>query len=277
LFFILPNQQTIPVRHVFQFPDTACIALPSRRERKMSGGNLSDRWFYKVENVKRGPISANDLRDKIIKQELPIESPVWREGMDSWASARQVGALFPDGFVPIYTGKADSPSQQLSWKRPVLYGCAGIAFLGLAGAQLFSGSGADPYTYQRVSGDILYEDGQVIPAKTLQLTFIPLTPPINPRLHPRPGFASIDTQTGAFKAATSRTPSDGILQGTHKVLVNGENRMPLPEDVVPAEYATFSTTPLQVDAGTGTFHLKVKRPMPAAKKADPKPMKAVLP
>ncbi len=36
--------------------------------------------------------------------------------------------------------------------------------------------------------------------------------------------------------------------------------MPLPEELVPIEYAKFKTSPLKVDTKTGTLHLKVKRP-----------------
>ena len=141
-------------------------------------------------------------------------------------------------------------------------------------ARLFFTSDKDPYSYRRVSGDVLYEDGQVIPAETLRLTFIPISPPVSPRLHPRPGFARVDPKTGAFSAATSRKPGDGIAKGAHKVLISGDNRQPLPEDLVPIEYADFTTTPLEVDTKTGRFNLKVKRPAPGAKKTEPKPSKA---
>jgi hypothetical protein len=236
----------------------------------MSSTGLSDRWFYKVENAKRGPVSGIELREKILSQELSVETPVWRDGMETFASARHVVALFPDGLVPIYSSQPEAPAQRSSPMRSVLYGCAGLGLLGLAGSQLFSGKGTDPYTYRRVSGDVLYEDGQVIPVRALQLTFVPLAPPINPRLNPRPGFAIVDVKTGAFISATSRKPGDGIVQGTHKVLLSGENRMPLPEDLIPAEYANFKTTPLEVDTKTGTLHLKVKKPEAVKKPSEPK-------
>jgi len=138
--------------------------------------------------------------------------------------------------------------------------CAGLAIKNL----FFSGDG-DPYAYQRVAGTVLYDDGQVIPSDTLTLTFIPLVPPRSPSIHPRPGVAFADPKTGAFQSATSRKPGDGLVQGGHKVLITGARRLPLPKDIVPLEYADFTTTPLEVDTKSGQFNLRVKRPPPESK------------
>lgn len=171
----------------------------------------------------------------------------------------------------------------LQWlaKRPAIARLAGVLgfvfVLAIGGAVLrsmFFSSDRDPYSYRRVAGEILYEDGQLIPTETLSLTFIPLTPPVSPRLYPRPGFTQVDPKTGRFSSVTSRKPGDGIAKGAHKVVVSGENRQPLPEDLVPVEYAEFTTTPLEVDTKNGRFNLKVKRPVPVAKKAETKPPKA---
>ena len=167
-------------------------------------------------------------------------------------------------------------------KRPAIAALAGIlgfvVCLGIGGAvlaRLFFKSDKDPYSYSRVSGDVLYEDGQVIPSENMSLIFIPVSPPVSPRLYPRPGFARVDPKTGAFSSATSRKPGDGIAKGAHKVLISGDNRQPLPENVVPMEYADFTTTPLEVDTKTSRFNIKVRRPAPgAANKTEPKPSKA---
>ena len=87
-------------------------------------------------------------------------------------------------------------------------------------------------------------------------------------MYPRPGIASVDPKTGAFQAATSYKPGDGLVEGLHKVLVSGDNRRPLPEDVVPREYTDFKTTPLQVDTEDGQFLIKVRRPLPAPKQEE---------
>ena len=144
------------------------VVWPSEnRDKEMSSSSLPDRWFYKVENAKRGPISGMVLREKILSQELPVETPVWRDGMEMFSPARHVVALFPDGAVPIYSNRTEAPAQRSSPMLFVLYGCAGLGLSGVIGSQLLSNKGTDPYTYQRVSGDILYEDGQVVPSDAM--------------------------------------------------------------------------------------------------------------
>lgn len=168
-------------------------------------------------------------------------------------------------------------------KRPAVAAMAGVLgvviviAVGLTVLSRFFFPGErDPYSYRCVSGDVLYEDGGVIPVDTLTLTFIPLSPPLDPRRYPRPGFVSVDPKTGAFQSVTSRKPGDGIAKGAHKVVIAGANRRPLPEELVPNEYADFNTTPLEVDTKNGVFHLKVKRPGPTVRKTDSKLRKAAL-
>ena len=245
----------------------------------MTPDDFSSRWFYKAGATKLGPVSTAELHGMLQRQTLTAESAVWRDGMESWLPAREVGELFPEGGVlPAGGGDAsDTYARRPAWTRSLIIGCAGLAVSGLVLAKLSPREDGDPYTYRRVSGTTLYEDGQVIPAEVLTLTFIPLVPPQSPRIHPRPGFALVDPKTGAFQSTTSRKPGDGLVKGGHKVLISGDNRLPLPDDIVPLEYADFKTTPLEVDTKTGTFHLKVKRPAPTAKRADSKPQKAAPP
>jgi len=200
---------------------------------------------------------------------LTAESLVWRDGMEDWIPVGGVPELLSEGFV--VAAKGESPSAEA--RRPVsllmlVVGVAGVVVCGIFISRLFSGGGDDPFSYRRVSGNVLYEDGGVIPADALTLTFISMDPPHNPRIYPRPGIASVDPKTGAFQSATSHKPGDGLVKGSHKVLVSGDNRRPLSEDVVPAEYTDFKTTPLQVDTEAGQFLLKVRRPLPAPKQED---------
>jgi hypothetical protein len=240
----------------------------------MSTSAESTKWFFKAENAKQGPLSAEELRAKFISRELPVETPVWSNGMETWVAAREVATLFPDGVTGIYSDLSQTPTHKSASKRLLLCGCVGLGFLLLVG-QLFLRTGTDSYKYQRISGQVTYEDGQVIPAETLSLTFIPVGPPVIPTRHPRPGFTFVDPKTGKFQSATSRRPGDGIAKGVHKVLIGGQNRQLLPEDVVPVEYADFSTTPLEVDTRAGMFNLTVKRPVSVEKMPQQKPGNAV--
>ncbi|MGB0952672.1 MAG: RDD family protein [Planctomycetota bacterium] len=55
---------------------------------------MSASWFYAVGDDQLGPISAEDLRGKLICGELPVDTLVWSEGMAGWASAEKVPELF---------------------------------------------------------------------------------------------------------------------------------------------------------------------------------------
>jgi hypothetical protein len=232
----------------------------------MTSQHASDRWFCKAGGTKIGPFSTARLRAMAEDGALTTESLVWRDGMEAWMPVGEVPDLLGEGFVT--TAGGESPSAEV--RRPgsllmLACGVAGLVVCGVFVSRLFSRGGDDPFSYRRVSGTVLYEDGGVIPAGVLTLTFISMAPPHSPRMHPRPGIASVDPKSGVFQAATSHKPGDGLVEGPHKVLIGGDNRRPLPEDVVPREYTDFKTTPLQVDTEAGQFFLKVRRPLPAPK------------
>lgn len=125
---------------------------------------------------------------------------------------------------------------------------------------LLSGCGArEPFTYVRVSGDVTYEDGSPIPARTLVLTFLSQSRPVDPKTFPRPGIAVAD-KVGRFDFATSHTAGDGLVRGKHKVTLSGPNRSQLPVSIVPVEYGDPDKTPLEVDPSESPFHLKVRKP-----------------
>jgi hypothetical protein len=200
---------------------------------------------------------------------LTAESLVWRDGMEEWIPVGEVPELLSEGFVAIAGSESQAAEPRRTVSLPMLVcGVAGVVVCGIFISRLFSGGDDDPFSYRRVSGNVLYEDGGVIPADALTLTFISMDPPHNPRMYPRPGIASVDPKTGAFQSATSYKPGDGLVKGSHKVLISGDNRRPLSENVVPAEYTDFKTTPLQVDTEAGQFILKVRRPMPIPKQEE---------
>lgn len=117
----------------------------------------------------------------------------------------------------------------------------------------------EPYQHVPVSGKITYEDGSLIPADKLVLTFLPQITPIDAGTHPRPGTASVDTN-GHFDSATTHKANDGLVQGKHKVSLAGVNRMPLPSSIVGPEYCDLVNTPLEVDTAITPFDLKVRKP-----------------
>jgi hypothetical protein len=135
------------------------------------------------------------------------------------------------------------------------------ALLALLGIAALGGCGSgDPFGYATVSGKVTYDDGSPIPAEMITLTFYPEADPLDAKTYPRSGKAYVEKQTGEFRSATTMKVGDGIVRGKHKVTVTGRGREPLPESVVPAEYANSSKTPLEVDTATRPFVLKVRKP-----------------
>jgi hypothetical protein len=123
----------------------------------------------------------------------------------------------------------------------------------------FSGSD-DPFRYMKVSGKVCYEDGSLIPAKRLVVTFIPAETVSENKKFARPGLATVDDTTGEFRSATTRKPNDGIVFGRHRVVLSVSDREPLPDDVVPAVYKDQTKSPLEVDTRKQPFDIRIARP-----------------
>lgn len=120
-----------------------------------------------------------------------------------------------------------------------------------------------PFAHHPVSGRILYEDGEVIPAEAITLTFLSTEPLGDRRTCPRPGLAVVEPVSGRFGWVTSHRHGDGIVKGAHRVLVTGKDFMPLPATVVPQDYAEHGATPLEVVSPLSSLDLRVRRPPPA--------------
>jgi len=135
---------------------------------------------------------------------------------------------------------------------------SGVAVLA---ALVAAGCGTqEPFPLVQVRGTVAYEDGTVIPAEPLVLTFYPQRPMLDPETHPRPGMALADPATGEIWDVSSHRASDGLVAGVHRVTLTTLERTPLPGDLLPAEYADPGTTPLEIDTAKLPFRLLVRRP-----------------
>lgn len=121
------------------------------------------------------------------------------------------------------------------------------------------GSG-DPFDYVQVTGKVSYEDGSPIPIESMIVTFYPQGDPLDPKTHPRPGTTIFEKGTGGFGSVTSHKPGDGLVRGRHKVTLTGAAGAPLDPRLVPPEYASPETTPLEVDTANAPFDLEVRKP-----------------
>jgi hypothetical protein len=121
-------------------------------------------------------------------------------------------------------------------------------------------SGSHPYDLVNVSGKVTYEDGSLIPAKSIMLKFNPEAAAIDTKTHPRKGFALVDVSDGTFEYATTHTHADGLVAGKHKVLIVAHGEDGKAVKIVPKEYLRPDTTPVEVDTENATFEIKVKKP-----------------
>ena len=129
-----------------------------------------------------------------------------------------------------------------------------ICFLVLA----YLGCNRQPFDYVPVSGRITYEDGTALPVDgTLRLTFYSDAPPIDDKLHPRPGTAFPD-QNGEFSKAMTMRPGDGLVPGTHQVTVGYMGRAT--KGILPDEYTLKGQSPIVVDTAHQPFDIKIPRP-----------------
>ncbi len=59
----------------------------------MADESAADRWFYKSDTKKHGPVSLDKLRQLLAQKTIPTTSLVWHKSMESWTPAREVSEL----------------------------------------------------------------------------------------------------------------------------------------------------------------------------------------
>lgn len=131
----------------------------------------------------------------------------------------------------------------------------GLALCGSLVLLLLLGCDGNPFSQVPISGTVTYEDGTPIPAKMLKLWFTCLEPPKDARTHPRPASAPVDLATGTIGQATTYRYEDGVIRGRHRVHLDLE-----PANLVPRDYTSAATTPLEVDTGQLPFAIKIPKP-----------------
>jgi hypothetical protein len=141
---------------------------------------------------------------------------------------------------------------------PRVLPAAAIGLLALAVA--VAGCSKEPYAYTQVSGRVTYEDGSVIPAPVVRVTFLSQAPPVDGKTYPRPGVADVDPATGKFQTVTSHTYGDGVVPGEQKVLVEALSLLDARLPLVPPEYSDVAKTPLHVNTKDSPFTIKVPKP-----------------
>lgn len=115
----------------------------------------------------------------------------------------------------------------------------------------------DPFMLVPVSGKVTFEDGSMIDADFITVTFVPLTPAIDAKTHPRLGQAQVDAKDGTFDNATTHRFADGVTTGKHKILIKAFDADMNLISAISHLYADPATTPLEVDSNDSPFHFKI--------------------
>jgi hypothetical protein len=122
-----------------------------------------------------------------------------------------------------------------------------------------------PFDFVPVHGKVTYEDGSLIPADSILVTFNPLNTEKKGKIVPPGGQTQVNVQDGTFSAVSSHRANDGVAVGRHKVVVvafqKGPKGSPVPSTAVPPAYHDASSTPLEieVDSSDQFLDLKVKK------------------
>ncbi len=119
------------------------------------------------------------------------------------------------------------------------------------------GSGS-PFKYVKASGKVTYEDGSPIAAHGMELRFSALDAPKLEKAYPRPAVARVN-EKGEFDCVTSYKYGDGLIPGRHKVCIDLGSG-PDAKSLVPKQYTSIATTPLEVDTANAPFDIKVPKP-----------------
>jgi hypothetical protein len=124
-----------------------------------------------------------------------------------------------------------------------------IAMIGLLAV---AGCGSkEPFAQVPVTGTVIYDDGSLILAEKIRVTFYPQAQPKDAKTHPRPGTADVNVADGSFKEVTSHKFNDGVVAGLQKVTVQTFDSAEMPTDLVPVEYTDVHATPLTYDTASG--------------------------
>ena len=135
-----------------------------------------------------------------------------------------------------------------------------FALVIVVAAFLTIGCSGKPFDFVSASGKVTYDDGSLIPAERIVVTFVPETDSGAGVNHPPNGVAEVDPADGTFAEVTSHQFGDGLLPGQHKVQIVALDQANNPTRAVPAHFANARQTPLIVDTADAPFHLKVPKP-----------------
>lgn len=119
-----------------------------------------------------------------------------------------------------------------------------------------------------VQGQIVYEDGSLVPGGVYEVTLFPETH--KSASASRVGRAVVEPNSGRLKNVVYAAKHAGLPRGVYKVTIRAPGQVPLPPAIAPTEYGDPIRTPwsLDVRSGPSTFTLKLKKPAELMKTFD---------
>jgi predicted small lipoprotein YifL len=145
--------------------------------------------------------------------------------------------------------------------RNVRFASALIAALSIFASITGCGSNA-PFDFVPVHGKVTYEDGSLIKAESILVTFNPIVLKEKGKMVPPGGQTYVNVQDGTFSGVSSHRKDDGVAVGRHKVVVvafeKGPNGSPVPSSSVPPIYRQESSTPLEIEVESKDQFLDLK-------------------
>jgi len=108
-----------------------------------------------------------------------------------------------------------------------------------------------PFDLVPIHGKVAYDDGTLIKAASITVTFNPVDAPTEGGMTPPGAQTQLNVQDGSFAGVSTRRPNDGVLLGRHKVAVlsfdaRADGR-PVASGAVPERYRKAHTTPIEIE------------------------------
>ncbi len=142
---------------------------------------------------------------------------------------------------------------------PKLQAICGSVFVGV----MLTGCRSEmPFELVPIHGKVTYEDGGLIPADSITVTFNPVDAPTENGMTPPGAQTQLRVEDGTFDGVTTRRPNDGVLLGRHKVVVlsfdaRADGR-PVASKAAPEPYRKVQSTPIEVDIREPDQYLEIK-------------------
>ncbi len=133
-----------------------------------------------------------------------------------------------------------------------------VLIAGFAAVSCILGCGSSvPFGIVPVHGKVTYEDGSLIQADSILVTFNPILTEEKGKISPPGGQTNIDVKDGTFSAVSSHRAYDGVAVGRHKVVIVPFKKG-APTTAVPAVYHKESSTPLEIEVESPDQFLELK-------------------